>query len=167
LKVFDLLVLLALLITAYSGFKNGFIQTIFKTIGYIAGGVAGVAVAVEVMNSWSSNLAKAVGAMILILLLATAGEFILGKVGLGLRKVLFISPLKLLDSLLGALLALLRTVAIFYLFCIILMTSQTSFADNSISNSSFYTLTDSLLAEASNKFFNLRFSNTSIFGDQK
>ena len=40
MKVFDLLVLIALLITAYGGFNNGFIQTIFKTIGYIAGGVA-------------------------------------------------------------------------------------------------------------------------------
>ena len=98
MKAFDLLVLIALLITAYSGFKNGFIQTIFKTIGYIAGGVAGVAIAVEVMNTWSNNLTKAAGAIILILLLATAGEFILGKVGLGFRKVLFISPLKFLDS---------------------------------------------------------------------
>ena len=112
MKAFDLLVLLALLITAYGGLKNGFIQTVFKTIGYIAGGVAGVAIAVEVMNTWSSNLAKAAGAILLILLLATAGEFILGKVGLGFRKVLFISPLKLLDSLLGAGLATLRTVFI-------------------------------------------------------
>jgi uncharacterized membrane protein required for colicin V production len=119
------------------------------------------------MSAWSNNLAKAVGAIILILILATTGEFISGKVGQGFRKVLFISPLKLLDSLLGALLALLRTVFIFYLICAILMTSQTSFADNSISNSKFYTLTDSRLAEATTKFFNLRFSNTSIFGNQK
>ena len=96
MKIFNLLVLLALLITAYGGFKNGFIQTVFKTIGYIAGGVAGVAIAVEVMSTWSSNLAKATGAIILILLLATMGEFVLGKIGLGFRKVLFISPLKLL-----------------------------------------------------------------------
>ena len=121
MKAFDLLVLIALLITTYGGLKNGFIQTVFKTIGYIAGGVTGVAIAVEVMNTWSSNLAKAVGAIILILLLATAGEFILGKVGLGFRKVLFISPLKLLDSLLGAGLATLRTVFIVYLFSVILI----------------------------------------------
>ena len=92
MKVFDLLVLLALLITAYAGFKNGFIHTVFKTIGYIAGGVAGVAIAVEVMNTWSNNLAKSAGSIILILFLATAGECILGKVGLGFRKALFISP---------------------------------------------------------------------------
>lgn len=145
MKAFDLLVLLALLITAYGGFKNGFIQTIFKTIGYIAGGVAGVAIAVEVMNTWSNNLAKAAGAIILISLLATAGEFILGKVGLGFRKVLFISPLKFLDSLLGVGLATLRTVFITYLVSVILITSPWSIGDKYIASSQFYTFTDSHL----------------------
>ncbi len=145
MKAFDLLVLLALLITAYGGFKNGFIQTMFKTIGYIAGGVAGVAVAVEVMSTWSNNLAKAVGAITLILLLATTGEFILGKVGLGFRKALFISPLKLLDSLLGAGLATLRTVFIVYLLSVILIATPWSISDKHIANSQFYTYTDSHL----------------------
>jgi uncharacterized membrane protein required for colicin V production len=145
LKVFDLLVLLTLLITANGGFKNGFMQTVFRTIGYIAGGVAGVAIAVEVMNTWSNNLAKAAGAIILILLLATAGEFILGKVGLGFRKVLFTSPLKLLDSLLGALLATLRTVFIVYLLSVILIATPWSIDDKYITSSQFYTYTDSHL----------------------
>ena len=145
MKVFDLLVLIALLITAYGGFNNGFIQTIFKTIGYIAGGVAGVAVGVEVLNTWSNNLAKAAGAIILILLLATTGEFILGKIGLGFRKVLFISPLKLLDSLLGALLATLRTVFITYLIAVILISTPWSIGDKYIAGSQFYTYTDSHL----------------------
>ena len=145
MKAFDLLVLLALLITAYSGFKNGFIQTIFRTIGYIAGCVAGVAIAVEVMNTWSNNLTKAAGAIILILLLATAGEFILGKVGQGFRKVLFISPLKFLDSLLGASLAALRTVFIVYLLSVILIATPWSIGDKYIASSQFYTFTDSHL----------------------
>ena len=145
MKAFDLLVLIALLITAYSGFKNGFIQTIFKTIGYIAGGVAGVAIAVEVMNTWSNNLAKAACAIILILLLATAGEFILGKVGLGFRKVLFISPLKFFDSLLGAGIATLRTVFIVYLLSVILLATPWSIGDKHIASSQFYTYTDSHL----------------------
>ena len=145
MKAFDLLVLLALLITVYSGFKNGFIQTIFKTTGYVAGGVAGVAIAVEVMSTWSNNLAKAAGAIALILLLATAGEFILGKVGQGFRKVLFISPLKLLDSLLGAGLATLRTVFIVYLLSVILIATPWSIGDKYIASSQFYTYTDSHL----------------------
>jgi len=145
LNAFDLLVLLALIITSYGGFKNGFIQTVFKTIGYIAGGVAGVAIAVEVMNTWSNNLAKAAGAIILILILATTGEFILGKVGQGFRKVLFISPLKLLDSLLGASLATLRTLFIVYLLSVILISTPWSIGDKYIASSQFYTYTDSHL----------------------
>ena len=147
MKAFDLLVFLALLITAYGGFKNGFIQTVFKTIGYIAGGVAGVAIAVEVMNTWSNNLAKAVGAIILILLLATTGEFILGKISLGFRKVLFISPLKLLDSLLGASLATLRTVFIVYLLSVILIATPWGIGNKYIASSQFYTLADLYLPE--------------------
>jgi hypothetical protein len=96
------MVLIALLISAYCGFKNGFIETLFNTVGYVAGGVTGVALAVEVMSSWSNNLVKAAGAIILILLTAIVGEFILDKIGLGFREVFFISPLKSLDSLLGA-----------------------------------------------------------------
>ena len=145
MNAFDLLLLIALLITAYSGFKNGFIQTVFKTIGYIAGGVAGVALAVEVMSMWSNNIAKAVGAIILILILATAGEFILGKIGQGFRKVLFIFPLKFLDSLLGAALATLRTVFITYLIAVILIATPWSIGDKYIASSQFYTYTDSHL----------------------
>ena len=145
MSAFDLMVLIALLITAYGGFKNGFIQTIFKCIGYVAGGVAGVALAVEVMSTWSNNLTKAAGAIILILLLATVGEFILGKIGLGFRKVLLISPLKFLDSLLGAGLATLRTVFITYLIAAILIATPWSIGDKHITNSQFYTYTDSHL----------------------
>jgi len=145
LNYFDLLVLFALLVTAYSGFRNGFIQTVFKTIGYIAGGVAGVAIAVEVMSKWSSNLAKAAGAIILILLLAIAGEFILGKVGLGFRKVLFITPFKFVDSLLGAALAMLRTLFITYLLCVILIATPWSIGTKYIHTSKFYTYTESHL----------------------
>ena len=155
MKAFDLLVLIALLITTYGGFKNGFIQTIFRTIGYIAGGVAGVAIAIEVMSTWSNNLAKAVGAIILILILATTGEFVLGKVGRGFRKILFISPLKLLDSLLGASLATLRTVFIVYLLSVILIATPWSIGDKYIASSQFYNYIDPRLPEAIT-IFNLK-----------
>ena len=147
MKAFDLLVLIPLLITAYGGFKNGFIQTLFKSIGYIAGGVAGVAITVEVISTWSNNIAKAAGAIILILLLATMGEFVLGKIGLGFSKVLLISPLKFLDSLLGVALATLRTVFITYLIAVILIATPWSIGDKYITSSQFYIYTDSHLPE--------------------
>jgi len=145
LNYFDLVNAIALVIALISGFKNGFLQSIFKTVGYIAGGVVGVAIAVEVMSKWSSSLAKAGGAIILILLLATAGEFILGKIGLGFRKALLIAPLKFIDSLLGALLSIARTAFIAYLLAVILVATPWSFGDKCIATSKYYTYTDSHL----------------------
>ena len=145
MNYFDLIITAAFIFTGLSGFKNGLLKSIFKTIGYIAGGVVGVAIAVEVLSKWSSTLAKAGGAIILILLLATAGEFILGKIGLGFRKALLIAPLKLIDSLLGALLSTARTAFIAYLLAVILVATPWSFGDKYIANSKFYTYTDSHL----------------------
>jgi uncharacterized membrane protein required for colicin V production len=145
LNYFDLVIGLALVVTAIGGYRNGLLQSIFKTVGYIAGGVIGVAIAVEVMSKWSNTLAKAGGAIILILLLATAGEFILGKIGLGFRKVLLISPLKLIDSLLGGLLSVVRTSFIAYLLAIILIATPWSVGDQYITPSKFYIYADSHL----------------------
>ena len=145
MNYFDLIIFIAIMITAVGGFKNGLLQSIFKTIGYIAGGVIGVVVAVEVMSKWSSTLAKASGTIILILLLATTGEFILGKVGLGFRKALMIAPLKFIDSLLGALLSITRTIFITYLLAIILIAIPWSFGDKYAATSKIYSYTDSHL----------------------
>ena len=145
MNYFDLINGLALVIAGFTGFKNGLLQSIFKTVGYIAGGVVGVAIAVEVMSKWSSTLAKAGGAIILILLLATAGEFILGKIGLGFRKALLIAPLKFIDSLLGGVLSIARTAFIAYLLAVILVATPWSFGDKYIATSKFYAYTDSHL----------------------
>ena len=145
MNYFDLVNAIALVIALISGFKNGLLQSIFKTIGYIAGGVVGVAIAVEVMSKWSSTLAKAGGAIILILLLATAGEFIFGKIGSGFRKALLIAPLKFIDSLLGAFLSIARTAFIAYLLAVILVATPWSFGDKYIATSKFYTYADSHL----------------------
>ena len=145
MNYFDLIIAAALVIAGFTSFKNGLLQSIFKTVGYIAGGVVGVAIAVEVMSKWSSTLAKAGGAIILILLLANAGEFILGKIGLGFRKTLLIAPLKFIDSLLGGVLSIARTAFIAYLLAVILVATPWSFGDKYIKPSKFYTYTDSHL----------------------
>jgi uncharacterized membrane protein required for colicin V production len=142
---FDLISLIAFIIAGFTGFKNGLLQSIFITIGYILGGVVGVAIAVEVMSKWSNTLAKAGGAIILILLLAIIGEFIFRKVGLGFRKVLLIAPLKFIDSLLGALLSITRIAFITYLLAVILVATPWSIGDKYVAPSKFYTYTDSHL----------------------
>ena len=94
MNYFDLAVLMIAALTGFSGFRSGLLQSIFKTVGYIAGGVLGLAIALEVVKNWQSNFAKIGAALVLIFLLAGIGEFLLGKIGLGIHKKILFGPFK-------------------------------------------------------------------------
>jgi uncharacterized membrane protein required for colicin V production len=145
MNYFDLLIVLVLMIMFYSGYKNGLIKTIFGTAGYIAGGVAGLALAVKYLSTWESQTQKAVLALLGVFIGSSVGEFLLGKTGSLFRKILFVPPFKFIDSLLGASLSILRAVFILYLVATLLLFSTWSIANNQIKPSKLYDYADSHL----------------------
>jgi uncharacterized membrane protein required for colicin V production len=139
MNTFDLIVAAVLILTALTGFKNGLIQSLFKTIGYIAGGVLGLVIALEVVKGWSSPFAKVGMAIVLIFFIANIGQYLLGKIGALFHKLVLFGPFKLIDSLLGASLSIFRAVVLIYLSTILLIASPWSWADSNIATSKFYT----------------------------
>ena len=145
MNYFDLIIVLVLLISFYSGYKNGLIKTIFRTAGYIAGGVAGLAIAVKYLATWESQTQKVVLALLAIFIGASIGEFLLGKIGSLFRKILFVPPFKLIDSLLGAAISILRAAFILYLAATLLAFSTWGISDKYIKPSKLYDYADSYL----------------------
>ena len=148
MNYFDFIVMGVLVVAFYGGYKNGLIKTIFRSAGYIAGGVLGLAAAVNYLSTWQNQLHKVVLALLAILLGATLGEYLLGKVGAIFRVVLFLPPFKFIDSLLGAGLSVLRAVFILYLLATLLVFSTWSIANEYIKPAKSYTYTDSHLPSA-------------------
>jgi uncharacterized membrane protein required for colicin V production len=142
---FDYLILVLLVISAYSGFKAGLIQTVFKTIGYIAGGVIGVAVAIDYLNSLDSEIYLLGGLILSVIIFALVGEFLLGQIGLLFRKALFIPPFKFIDSALGGALSVIKFGVITYLISTILVASPIALADKYITTSKSYIYADTHL----------------------
>ena len=145
MNYFDFAVVLILFIAFFGGYKNGLIKSIFSTIGYIAGGVLGLAAAVNYLSTWQSEIQKVGLALFAVLLGATLGEFLLGKIGSLFRKVLFMPPFKLIDSLLGAGLSVARPAFVLYLVSTLLVVSSWSVADQYIKPSKIYTYSESHL----------------------
>jgi uncharacterized membrane protein required for colicin V production len=139
MNYFDYLILVLLVISAYSGFKAGLIQTVFKTIGYIAGGVIGVAVAIDYLDSLNSEIYLLGGLILSVIIFALVGEFLLGRLGLLFRKALFIPPFKFIDSALGGALSVIKFSFITYLISTILVASPIALADKYITPSKSYT----------------------------
>jgi uncharacterized membrane protein required for colicin V production len=138
MNTFDLVVAAILLFTAFVGFKNGLIQSLFKTIGYIAGGVLGLVIALEVVKDWSSPFVKVGIAIVLIFVTASIGQYLLGKIGAAFHKLVLFGPFKLIDSLLGAALSILRAAVLIYLSAILLIASPWDWADSNIATSKSY-----------------------------
>ena len=151
MNYFDPLIVLVLLIAFYSGYRNGLIKTIFRTAGYVAGGVAGLALAVKYLATWESQAQKVVLALLAIFIGASIGEFLLGKIGSMFCKILFVPPFKLIDSLAGAATSTLRAVFILYLVATLLVFSTWSIADKYIKPSKLYDYADSHLPSVMNE----------------
>ena len=147
----DLLISLVLLFAFYSGYKNGLIKTMFQTAGYIAGGVAGLALAVKYLATWESQIQKVVLALLAVFIAASIGELLLGKIGSLFRKILFVPPFKLIDSLFGAALSVLRASFILYLVATLLIFSTWSITDRYIKSSKLYVYADSHLPSVMNE----------------
>ena len=151
MNYFDLLIALVLLIAFYSGYKNGLTKTIFRTAGYIAGGVAGLALAVKYLATRESQTQKVALALIAVFIGASIGDFLLGKIGSLFRKILFVPPFKLIDSLVGAAISTLRAAFILYLVATLLVFLTWSIADKYIMPSKLYDYADSHLPSVMNE----------------
>ena len=141
----DLLISLVLLFAFYSGYKNGLIKTVFQTAGYIAGGVAGLALAVKYLATWESQTQVVALALLAVFIGASVGEFLLGKVGSLFRKILFVPPFKFIDSLLAAAISIFRSSFILYLVATLLVFTNWSITDKYIKPSKLYDYADSHL----------------------
>ena len=142
---FDYLILVLLVVSGLSGFKAGLIQTVFKTIGYIAGGVIGVGIAIKYLDSLNSEIYLLGGMIFSVIIFALLGEFLLGLLGLLFRKALFIPPFKFIDSVLGGALSIIKFGVITYLISTILVASPIALADKYITHSKSYTYADTHL----------------------
>ena len=164
MNFFDYLILILATLSAFSGFKAGLIQTVFKTIGYVAGGVVGVAIAINYLDSLESEIYLLGGLILSVIVFALLGEFLLGRLGLLFRKALFIPPFKLIDSALGGALSVIKFGVIAYLISIILVASPIAWADRYITPSKSYTYTDIHLPSATD---GLRVSINQLFSFSK
>ena len=133
--IVDLVIAAALLFSAVLGYRNGFIRTLFKFIGFVLGGVLGIYLSLKYSHDWTLDI-KRIGFVIAAIV---AGgylcSFIGGWLAKGLRATIFRGPLAFIDSVAGAALEIVRTVIALYLIATVLLWSPWESAQNQITQS--------------------------------
>jgi len=156
------LVVLALL-ALKRGYSAGFLATIFRTLGYITGGVAGLYFSLQLVAPWVNITKQIAVVLIAIFLGAQLGLFLFGKVAKFFHARLLWKPLKVIDSLAGVALELARVVIIGYLVLTTLLWSPWSPVKTQVNESKIFAKLDERLPsvitdlkDRANELLNLR-----------
>ena len=127
------------------GFKTGFLATIFRTLGYIVGGVAGLYFSLKFVTNWDALLKEIVVVLLSIFLGAQLGLFIFGKAAKFFHTRILWKPLKAIDSLAGVVLELTRIAVIGYLVLTTMLWSPWGQVKSQINESQIYAQMDTHL----------------------
>jgi uncharacterized membrane protein required for colicin V production len=127
------------------GYSTGFLATVFRTLGYIIGGVGGLYYSLQLVASWDSLINQVVAVLVAIFLGAQVGLFVFGKAAKFFHARLLWKPLKAIDSLAGVALELGRVVVIAYLVLTTLLWSPWSPVKTQINESQLYAQLDERL----------------------
>ena len=134
----DILILLAVFASFVSGYKNGFLKTIFSVIGNIGGAILGLLLALNLMGDWALD-GKIVGVAIASIFLGSIiGRVIASAVTKGLKATIIRGPLAFIDQIAGAALHLVRTVIFIFLIGAILTWAPWQSGRDAIAGSDLY-----------------------------
>ena len=139
----DLILAVLIVLAFVAGYRTGFIKSIFSMIGFVGGGVLGLALCWNFLQSWETVLAKFALLLLAISIGSTIGQWALIKFAKVFHSKILFGPFKWADSLLGAAFSLIRTLLMAYLVATICIATPWSWADENIPTSKIYQEIDS------------------------
>ena len=116
MTMLDLALAAFLAYSIYSGYRNGLITGIFSFIGLVGGGLLGLKYGAEIVANFASTSSRIQSTALAVAIGAFAGHFILGRIAKWFRKNFLWKPLKAVDSVLGVVLHLAKTLALIWIF---------------------------------------------------
>ncbi len=143
----DILIILAALASFVSGYKSGFLKTIFAVAGNIGGAILGLLLALNLMGDWALDGKKVGIAIASIFLGSFIGRVIASAVTKGLKATIIRGPLAFIDQIAGAALSLTRTVIFVFLIGAILAWSPWQSGKDAIAESDLYPKIESNLPD--------------------
>ena len=131
-----------ILLSFYRGYKAGFLKSIFSMLGYVGGGVLGLALAWNYLKNWDGVLQKFSLLLLAIAVGSVIGQWLLTKFAELFHEKILFGPFKWLDSLLGAAFSVIQIVLMAYLVAAVCLATPWQWADKNIPDSQIYQKVD-------------------------
>ncbi len=106
MNIVDWLIILLLVVVAYTGWSRGFVVGLLSFIGFVGGAVGGLLLVPTLLGGFDPGLGVAVLAVLLVLALASIGQGLLAWLGSWVRSQVTSEPARSIDAVGGALLGM-------------------------------------------------------------
>lgn len=128
--IFDAIAIIALVLAIVSGYRDGFIKSLLRSIGYVAGAIGGLYLALQYNQSVWVILAIFAGAIL--------GTWVGSLLAKALKLTIVRGPLAWVNSLTGALLDGAKVIVLLYLVGTALLWAPWSGGQNEVAESKVY-----------------------------
>jgi uncharacterized membrane protein required for colicin V production len=128
--IFDIVAVIALVLAIVSGYRDGFIKSLLRSVGYLAGAIGGLYLALKYNQSAWVILAILAGAVV--------GTWLGSLVAKALKITIVRGPLAWINSLVGALLDGAKVIIVIYLVGTVLLWAPWATGQNLVSESKAY-----------------------------
>lgn len=134
----DLILTIAILGSFLRGYKVGLLESFFSAVGFVAGGLAGLALVMHLVRNWNSAWGKFGLIFTAILVTATIGEHLFRSSAKFFHSKILFGPVRWLDSLFGAAFSTIRTLILIYVISALFLVSPWGWAHDNIPKSRIY-----------------------------
>ena len=102
MSVIDIVLLVAALLFAVTGWRRGLVYGLLSLVGFLTGAAVGLWLAPQLVDSWTDGLPKALSALAIVFVFAALGQVLVGMVGRRLQGAVTWGPLVKLNNIGGA-----------------------------------------------------------------
>jgi uncharacterized membrane protein required for colicin V production len=134
----DIVLALLILGSFIRGYRAGFLKSVFSMVGYVGGGVLGLAISWNYLKDWQSVFGKFALLLLAISIGSSIGQWLFSKFAEFFHNRILFGPFKWLDSLLGAAFSVIRIALMTYLVAVICLATPWQWADKNIPDSQIY-----------------------------
>jgi S1-C subfamily serine protease len=149
----DLVLVVAALSFAFSGYRQGFVVGVLAFAGFLAGGVVGLLLAPRLVAPLEPGLGQSLLAVGVVLLAATIGQVTLGWAGSLVRNQITWHPARVIDAGLGAAVSVVAMLVIAWFLASSLRPGPLPSLSRQISDSQVVTTVDRVMPEQARTLF--------------
>ncbi|MDT7571129.1 MAG: hypothetical protein QOE05_1303 [Actinomycetota bacterium] len=149
----DIVLVIAAVSFAFSGYRQGFVVGVLAFVGFIGGGVVGLLIAPTVVGKVDAGVFQSLLAIAVVLLAATIGQVALAWLGGSVRDRITWRPARKLDQGLGALVSVLALLLVSWFLASSLRPGPVPALSRQISDSRVITAVDGVVPEKASTLF--------------